>query len=464
MNIITKSGLFFFEKLQEYLYFFTQKLRNTQWIDVHFPPIHLLHLYIIILCIGICIFAYIKLKYPFWNIQPVYHTYDFWRYFYNNPFQIQRNRANNHTKFYQKNKVKTIKYTDLSQNAKNIFIDKLQCYYLLSEDVLFIIKPTQLDIIMNGHIDGPSFVSFYMDTIYKKDISKEEEKEGEKGEEGEKEREKEEEKGEKEFQIKAEELPVAGMASYPISLKYKGKSIITHYWEYIWINRAYKNRNIQRILIQTHDCKVREIHPEIQRSIFKKTDILCEGVVPIVKYNSFVFKTAYQKLEFPKNMFLTRIYNHNNVLYDILENPNVNQLFDIQLYPCISNIQTQIKKEQLYVYCLKQKEQIISIYFFKETFSLCEYNNTRILRLASSICNSRNTYIHVIGYMCSIRNILKHVPTKYGVSVIDDLAHNSIIIKYLKLSKENATENAYYSYNYVIPKTPVNPQRVFVIL
>ena len=31
------------------------------------------------------IFGYIKLVYPFWNNQPVYHSYDFLRRFYKEP-------------------------------------------------------------------------------------------------------------------------------------------------------------------------------------------------------------------------------------------------------------------------------------------------------------------------------------------------------------------------------------------
>jgi hypothetical protein len=442
-NPFIKTFFFFFEKLQEYISFFTRKIRNTEWIP-EFPPIHLLHFYVVIISIIITIIAYIKIKYPFWNIQPVYHTYDFWRYFYKNPFQVQRNRANKYTKFYQKKRVKTIKYTDanVSDNIKDVFVDKLQCYYLLSEDVMFIMNTSQLDTILNGHIDAPAFISLYMDTVYKKDFKE----------------------SQKEPLIQSEDLPVAGMVSYPICFKYKNTQQISHYWEYIWINRVYRKRNIQRILLQTHDCKVRDMHPEIQTSIFKKSDILCEGIVPIVKYDSYITKIAYHKYVFPKSMVLTRIYNHYDTLFDVLENSDLNVLFDLQLHPCIPNIQSQIKKEQIIVYCLKHKEQVVSIYFFKETFSLTEHDNSRILRLVSSICNSRNASNHIAGYMYCIRNIIRHIPIKYGYIAIDALSHNHIIINYLKLSKEKATKNAIYSYNYIIPQSPVHPQRTLAIL
>ena len=46
--------------------------------------------FIVVLSCFVLTFAYIKIRYPFWNVQPVYHTYDFWRWFYRTPFLIQR--------------------------------------------------------------------------------------------------------------------------------------------------------------------------------------------------------------------------------------------------------------------------------------------------------------------------------------------------------------------------------------
>jgi hypothetical protein len=141
--------------------------------------------------------------------------------------------------------------------------------------------------------------------------------------------------------------------------------------------------------------------------------------------------------------------------------------FDFQAYPQLPNLFMQIKKHQLIVYCTKKEDSILSVYFFKETFSLYENENIRLLRLVSSICNTNNTYIHLIGYMYSIRDIMKNNPIKYGAISIDNLSHNDIIINNMdapNIILVTSVENAYYTYNYVIPQTPMNPKRFFGIL
>ena len=59
----------------------------------------------VVLCL-IIIFVYIKLAYPFWNVQPVYHVYDFWRGFYRRPFRI-------HPRFHPKIKTKYTQSVDV---------------------------------------------------------------------------------------------------------------------------------------------------------------------------------------------------------------------------------------------------------------------------------------------------------------------------------------------------------------
>jgi hypothetical protein len=307
-------------------------------------------------------------------------------------------------------------------------------------------RKQDLDIIMNSHIE-PSFISLYMDKVYNKTklLSQ----------------------LESQVEITCEDLPISGMVSYPVQMKYKNQQHIFHYWDFIWINRIYKNRNCQRILINTHDINVRKTHPEIQCSIFKKTNILCDGIVPIVKYKTFLCNLFYKKYDISKKVNFMRIYKQYYILENIFNNPNMNLLFEFQVYPQLPNIYMQIKTNQLLVYCIKDKDNIISIYFFKETFSLYENNNIRLLRLVSSICNSKNTYIHIIGYMYCIRDIMKNNPIKYGAISIDNISHNDIIINNIDISKKMnmiSVDNAYYTYNYVIPQTPMNPGRFFAIL
>ena len=86
---------------------------------------------IILFFVVIFIIVYIKIKYPFWNIQPVYHSYDFWRYFSQTSFIIQR-KLPIKTKFYDNKHVETVVFSEMQDFHMTRLIDLLQCPYLKS--------------------------------------------------------------------------------------------------------------------------------------------------------------------------------------------------------------------------------------------------------------------------------------------------------------------------------------------
>ena len=71
------------------------------------------------------LFAYIKIRYPFWNNQPVFHTYDYLRYFYSVPYVIYKYIPVK-TKFCDFNQIETASYTECSQESINKMVNLLQ--------------------------------------------------------------------------------------------------------------------------------------------------------------------------------------------------------------------------------------------------------------------------------------------------------------------------------------------------
>ena len=101
-------------------------------------PIYILFTIIIFF---LTIFVTIKLAFPFWNLQPVYHTYDFWRILYREPFHIHKRFViQNITKFSNFQQIQTYDYNDVSQSLKETFTDILQCFYLPQEQSIFVLN------------------------------------------------------------------------------------------------------------------------------------------------------------------------------------------------------------------------------------------------------------------------------------------------------------------------------------
>ena len=96
------------------------------------------------------IYAYIKIKYPFWNNQPVLHSYDYWRFLYQIPFIIYKYRPIK-TKFYKSNNIKTIPYLEISEEQKKEVLYLLQSNYISNDRILLTIEDKDLDVFIKGH-------------------------------------------------------------------------------------------------------------------------------------------------------------------------------------------------------------------------------------------------------------------------------------------------------------------------
>ena len=81
-------------------------------------------------------YAYIKLKYPFWSSQPVYHTYDYLRTLCYKPYIINKYNPFT-TKFCNFENIKTNYYNDCKDSSKLECANLIQCFYLNTDRILY---------------------------------------------------------------------------------------------------------------------------------------------------------------------------------------------------------------------------------------------------------------------------------------------------------------------------------------
>lgn len=422
-------------------------------ISIPFPTLSLIDIYIIITVSIFSVFAYIKLKYPFWSIQPCWHTYDYWRYLYRTPFVIQKSKSVK-TKYLKHSNIITMEYLDASEKTLVEYINLLQCFYIPSDKILFTIGKPDLNAIMTGHDIGSPYLSIYTDKQYQIDLSN------------------------TEIPIKGIDKPIACMVSYPICIFYYTSRIPSYtklnayYWDYLCIHRNHKNSDYLRNLIQTHEYNQRYKSPDIPVSFFKKEVSLCQGIVPLIEYKSYTYYLQPIRMHrLPKHCIIIRIVKENiSILFDFLENlqkPEYPSLFPFYAYPGISNIQVLIESGQMYVYCLKQKEHIYGMYFMKKTYMTYEdLNNGNAIQLVASINNSNLPEVFVDGFMHSFADLLKTSVDKYHVLIIDGCSHNLSLLPdwhrlYFPIFENDC---AYYFYNFVYTGSPLLAKDVFILL
>lgn len=421
------------------------------------PRLDFIQLYILVTFTIVGIFFYIKLRYPFWNVQPIYHSYDYWRRWYKTSFVIQKGLPLK-TKFTDLINVTVIDLVNITDEHLKNCIDILQTSYIQSDKVLLTLEAKNLRSWISG-TSGTPLLSLYNDITYTITENKE---------------------------IIQKQIPIGCMFSKPMTFYYlqtgnrEDKKIgqyiqaPIYYWDYICILKEHKHKNFSRKLIQTAEYIQRMRNPEIQISLFRKELALCEGVIPLVKYNSYTYylrNISVQKL--PPHFIVAHVTQTSNK--DLLANflggissPDMPKIFDIMCISSLSNILEMIKDWQLYCFCLRMGNNIYAVYFFKDENVLYEdIEQGHTIKLIASVNNTTNNELFFAGFMHCIQMIIKNnrKRKRFQMIMIDETSHNKGILNIWnqKFSKIMETPSAYYSYNFFYPKTPILAEKFLVI-
>jgi len=392
---------------------------------------------------------YVRIRYPFWSTQPVFHTYDIFRYLARTPYEIHQSVYSKMHKIDPN--IQTISFLDMTNNKKIELVQFIQDHLVESDNVLTLIDQDNLHNILTGQF-YPSYVSFYENTKYS--IVK-----GDNGEVG----------------IKNTPQIIGCMTSRGINMFILDKSDKIHekngyLWDYICTHRDHIKYNIGRKLIQSHDIHQRTHTKDISISLFRKENQLCEGVVPLTKYKVFSFiMSKIRKPKIPTPYSVDRIYNDNvDILYDYLYNitHNITNIRFIA-FPDIANLDILIKSNKIIIYILKRGEVLCGIYIFKNPM-MC-YDNigeqSNVLECSECLYVQDVQPIFFAGFLHALYHIQKSFASKYKIITFHNLGHNYYIIerwkwKYVPLSVNDA---AYYLYNAVIPNMPIGQSECLII-
>lgn len=415
----------------------------------HSPDFALIFTSLVILSLGT--FVYIKLQYPFWSCQPVFKTYEFWRYCYTKPFVIRDYPMA--TKYCDFNRMKTIDYLETSQELKTQIVDLLRCHYIATDRLLYTVNESILDAYGKGNLD----------TVYSTTYTVNGKMRG-------------------------------FMCSRPIKLHFLGNSNVTaYYWDTICAANATTSssananatatdcsnnhtktnydRDVSRRLIQTHEYNQRMHNPLVKVSLFKKEISLCNELVPLTRYKTSSYYLKPPKLKrMPHHMHVQHIVKTNiHILLDFLESLPMNQSFEFLGITDLGVLLNLIVTNQLYCFCLKYKRDILGYYFFKNANIQYEDLATRssdcdTLHFIASYNNCKSVESFILGYIHSIKSILKLKKT-FRMLLFDDIAHNGLILPSWKSVNTQLVETdcAYYLYNMVFPKR-VQSNKCFILI
>jgi hypothetical protein len=331
---------------------------------------------------------------------------------------------------------------------KTKIIDLLRCKYIATDRLLYTINENILDTIMTGN-SNMSICSIY--TVGDKLIG--------------------------------------FMSSRPVQLYFVDNinnmnqismiNFSSYYWDYICTDQGSidqgSDKQLSRKLIQTHEYNQRTLCPQIKVSLFKKEINLCEGIIPLTKYKTYSFRITRQEHvpkhvpRLPHHTHVQQIVKTNiHILLDFLEGLTKTSPFTFLGISDLAVLQNMIVSNQLYAFCLKHKKDILGYYFFKnaniqyEDFS--DTNDCDTLHFIASLNNSQSIELFILGYLHSIKTILKLKKT-FKMLLFDEISHNTAILPSWKTENPILveTDSAYYLYNMCYPRGTIKSSKVFIL-
>ena len=373
------------------------------------------------------VFVYIKIRFPFWNNQPVVHTYDWYRrWMARTPYVI--------LKFPLKHKwccsgkhVQTLDYSRISGVEKQKIAEFLQSHYLPSDRLLSTTTAKTLDVYMTGH-NAPAFVSAYT------------------------------EDGGTITGIATSRLAHVWFRRDPPSGAEPERSLDVYYMDMCIHREQPASRRIAETLFQSHEYNQRIRNPAIAVGLFRKQGALCEGVVPLVEYTTHTFylrpmeTTRPLGLEpLPAPFRLVRVAKENgDLLHDIYKILTESSVFGGCILPDLGNFRGMLVAKEWYLYCLQKGDHVYGVYVFRNAHTHYEDIEGDTLELAASIQNSESVDLFFRGVVFSLREIRKE-NRQYKMAAISSLGHNRGLLAKWREYHHTVLETqcALYLYNYV---------------
>jgi hypothetical protein len=410
--------------------------------------------------ISLCIFTFFviyylililvfKIKSRFWYIQPCYHFYDLHYVFYKNQvIQPDLPKINSFVSF---EKVVTYSPDDIQKETFNYIIELLKKEYYHTKNAVY--NPTIQSVIpylsknyYNSYISLAVMPTYTPNTLNTNHI------------------------------IKYNDI-IGCIMSKSILITIPNQEFYSYYVDFFCIKREFRKLGYSEIMIQSHEYSNRMKTKDIQVHLFKREGDIT-GIVPVVKYNTYLYDL---NIYFESTIPSTFLYNVKNIyhiqspillqitksniqiLYDYLTKIKDDNFFQFTTTLHISNFTELIETKNIFCFVLMYKQNIYASYFLKNTFMEIDNDGVTNHCLSCIASIKDNLYDNVIQYSFSqtfyqLIQIIQR-EKKFPYLFIENISHNFLLIKEdCYISK---TKTAYFLYNYILQ--PLKQRDVFII-
>jgi len=384
----------------------------------------ILYLLGFIIVIIVIFFLYVRLKYKFWALQPVFHFYDVYYWFIN--VGVIRKELPEKNKYVNLKKIRTKEFEEIDEVTKKQIVTLIRLNYLRNGENVFNPKKENIDAYFIGH-NAKSFWSYFSEKEMLIDN--------------------------KTGKIIEENKIIGVMTSRPLHVKInsiKDFSFDVYYVDYLCVNKDWRKKNIAPQLIQTHEYNQSYNNKKICVSLFKREEELT-GIIPLTIYKTYCFPLKNELIHYNELDARIKLLTGDKLniyyLYNFIN--EMEKKFDITIYSEISNIVELIESKNIFIKMLVIGGNIEAVYIFRKTCTYIE-NEKEIL---SCICSINGNILKneefIKGFKMSLWSIIKD-NKNFKYVTIEDISENTCIINNIciKTYPIAISPMAYFFYNF----------------
>ena len=394
-----------------------------------------------ILCI-ILFFSYVRLKYKFWAIQPVFHFYDVYYWFIN--VGIIRHELPEKNRYVNLKQITTKLFENVDELTIKQLVILIRLNYLRNNENTFSPKKENIVPYFIGH-NTKTFWSYYLEPELLIDN--------------------------KTGKTIEEKKIIGVITSRPLHVRingYRKDSVFdVYYVDYLCVHKGYRKKNIAPQMIQTHEYNQSLQNRKISVSLFKREEELT-GIIPLTVYKTYCFNMVNWKQ--PQHLdaritVLTGDKQNMYYLYNFINEMTKNEMtikWDITIYPEISNIMELVTTKNLYVKMLVVNGNIEASYIFRKTCTFIEKEKEIISCIASIKGTTLSESEFIQGFKVALWSIIKeHQNFKY--LTVEDISDNTVIINNISIRTHPmvVSPSAYFFYNFAY--SPFKPEKCLII-
>ena len=394
-----------------------------------------------IVLIIIFIMLFIRIKYKFWALQPVFHYYDLYYWFRNvGIIRHELPEPNRYTNFKE---IRTYTFDKVPNEHIKDFVRLVQMNYFREKENVY--NPEQKNIVpyFEGH-NSPTYWTFFWqpDILIKTKTN----------------------------ETIDTQMLVGVITSRPlhVTILNKGKKepakFDVFYVDYLCVKKGFRRKNIAPQLIQTHEYNQCHMNPNISVSLFKREGELT-GIVPLTVFQTYCFDMKNWMLEpEPLHSKVTLLVGDTQNMYYLYNFINEKQKkWDITIIPELSNLMKLVESKNIFIMMLLIEDNIEAVYIFRKSCADIEKDKEALLCIASMNGNTLSNKEFVQGFKVSLWKLLEKEKHHYKFLVVEDTSDNGYIIDNIKIRTYPCaiSPTAYFFYNFVY--SPFKNNRTFIV-